>query len=664
MKTAVAARQREDILGNVFEAGTSALRSAVIDYQVGGAGPDQQWKWPGEANPQLKQVHFYDEASGNAYLSAESQITYRPSALMLLDQLIAVCDAVRAVLEQRLRSLDAGKQPMPVVPRGAPSAGFVAGLNATTTGADIETACAAPADASGNLGRLLSEEARLKASDPAGERERLIAHAGSVEAVATYCDQLAALLTADAIAELAKLHSSAAELRAAATVASSRNFDAEPVAGVGSATWRALWDAARAFSEHEAYHGQAFPVTGDGARCALCHQELTADAGDRLRRFYAFMTDTTENDAARGERALAVSRRSVQAHTQVPAAVITAIAQVRSAEAALADRIDAWTAQVTARLATTVSWLDGAQDEAPVAVASGPSATLNDRARRLRERAAAIDATTFAQQLQLASGRAAALQGQIALAASKIAITEEVQRLKQRARIEVAKKATDTGAITRKSSELTRDYVTREVRDQFTRESERLRLRRITLDHTSGVKGRLLHRPTLLGAARSAAVARVLSEGEQTALGLSGFFTEVTFDATMSALVLDVPVTSLDHGRRSLVAQRLAEFATDRQVIVFTHEVTFVGDLVRHAAEPKYPSLSGGYSATAMYSESAPTSTRGKPRTSQRASRSSTLTSPRSGGTKTCGIKNNTTKNAPHGEESSLKPGSARSTWR
>ena len=59
----------------------------------------------------------------------------------------------------------------------------------------------------------------------------------------------------------------------------------------------------------------------------------------------------------------------------------------------------------------------------------------------------------------------------------------------------------------------------------------------------------------------------------------------MTFDATKSAVVLDDPVCSLDHGRRSLVAQRLAELAENRQVIVFTHEVTFVGDLVRHAGE-------------------------------------------------------------------------------
>jgi len=589
LKTTVGARVRDDILGDVFAKASPAPQSAVIDYRVADAGPEQQWTWPGTPNPQLQQVHFYDEVGGDAYLSTESEITYRPSALVLLDQLITVCDAVRAVLEQRLRDTDGVKPAMPVVPKDTPAARFLAGLKSTTPDADIEAACAAAPKANEDLGRLLSEEARLKASDPTKERDHLTALAASLETVATACDRLTTALTTDAIGELAKLRTSATELRAAATVASSQSFDAEPVPGVGSTTWRVLWEAARAFSEAEAYHDHDFPVTGDVGRCVLCQQALSPEAGDRLRRFQAFMTDTTERDAVKAERTVATARQTLGDLAQIPVAVVTAGSKLRAADATLADTVDTWTSTATARATAAVGWIDRLVEEPPEPVPAGPGKTLTERAQQLREQAAAIDATTFAQQLQATSTQVAALQGQIALSASTANITTEVHRLQSRARIEVAKKATDTGAITRKSSDLTRDHVTREVRDQFTRESERLRLRRITLDDTSGVKGRLLHRPALLGAARPAAVTKVLSEGEQTALGLSGFFTEVVFDATKSAVVLDDPVTSLDHGRRSLVAQRLVELAADRQVVVFTHEVTFVGDLVRHATEAKLP---------------------------------------------------------------------------
>jgi hypothetical protein len=77
---------------------------------------------------------------------------------------------------------------------------------------------------------------------------------------------------------------------------------------------------------------------------------------------------------------------------------------------------------------------------------------------------------------------------------------------------------------------------------------------------------------------------RVFSEGERTALGLAAFFTEAQLDDSKSALILDDPVTSLDHIRRGLVAARLAEFAESRQIIMFTHDVSFVADLKLEAS--------------------------------------------------------------------------------
>jgi ATPase subunit of ABC transporter with duplicated ATPase domains len=112
-----------------------------------------------------------------------------------------------------------------------------------------------------------------------------------------------------------------------------------------------------------------------------------------------------------------------------------------------------------------------------------------------------------------------------------------------------------------------------------------LSLEHIELKRTGGSKGKLHHRPSLLGAKTVRPVDEVLSEGEQTALGLAGYFTEAHFDEGKSALVLDDPVTSLDHVRRAQVAESLVRFAADRQVIVFTHDLAFLRDLMTKADE-------------------------------------------------------------------------------
>ena len=95
----------------------------------------------------------------------------------------------------------------------------------------------------------------------------------------------------------------------------------------------------------------------------------------------------------------------------------------------------------------------------------------------------------------------------------------------------------------------------------------------------------MLHQPKLVGARQHVKLPQVFSEGEKTALGLAAFFTEAYLDISKSALILDDPVSSLDHVRRGLVANRLVELGQDRQVIVFTHDVSFVADIKREANE-------------------------------------------------------------------------------
>ena len=94
----------------------------------------------------------------------------------------------------------------------------------------------------------------------------------------------------------------------------------------------------------------------------------------------------------------------------------------------------------------------------------------------------------------------------------------------------------------------------------------------------AGTRARCSTQPQLAGARLATTLARVFSEGERTALSLAAYFTEASVHQFGSALILEVPVTSLDRIRRQRVANRLVDFAKTRQVDVFTHDVAFVAD--------------------------------------------------------------------------------------
>lgn len=581
IREAVTARVKgAQLLGDVFS-DADITQAAKIEYQVG--VEPKTWNLGEPQGAELSRVRFYDEDCGDAYVTTASEANYRPSALTILDQLSEACEEVAAELSRRLGVNQTERPQLPMLHAGTRAFAFLAGLSATMSQESIDGVTHLADDHDARLAKELAEEARLKGSDPTKEKGRLNALARDWSTISVHAVMVEEALGEEEQRDLVDLQRRAVQLQEAARIASARTFDTEPLPSVGSETWRALWEAARTFSLTDAYHEHSFPFTGGDAVCVLCQQPLGEQAADRLIRFEAFVSDTTSRDADTVNKALATFRDHFADLQAVPVAVLNAINRLRDAGEDVQSALD-WFETGTCAAAAAVSWLDGESGSELVALADPISVYAETRARALTVRAHDIDAATFASTLSATSKRVLELQDAKALSEARIAIEAEVARLAERKAIEDVRRLTATNSITTKRGELTETYVTAEVRDHFTRETERLELRRVTLNRTGrGRNSALQHKPSLLGSKRTAGVDEVFSEGEQTALGLAGFLTEVELDRSLSSVVFDDPVSSLDAERRSRVAQRLVELASQRQVIVFTHEITFVHALNKAA---------------------------------------------------------------------------------
>lgn len=582
IREAVSARVKGDLLADVF-AQRQVEQAATFEYAVGQSSA--AWALGDDVCRDLIAVRFYDEECGDAYVTSASEINYRPSALTLLDRLQHACDRVQQELATRLSGNDAARPDLPLFKEGTKAKAFLTSITSTTSPEQIDEATTLDQDHDVVLAGNLQELARLQGSDPSKEKTRLVQLAAHWALVKDHVDRMAAAISAEALDQIQTEKNQANELRHAAQIASGKTFDNEPLVGVGSVAWRALWEAAREYSTTDAFHEHEFPVTRDGAICVLCQQPLNREAADRLARFEGFIKDTTSRDADAAERCLALRRQQL-APLETPApALTTALAQLRASGQDVAA-IETWEVAARATAVGVIEWIDGSRPDRPMTHSLSPSEAIEGQCQALIDGSEAIDASSFNEQIRALSADIAERQTLGQLAETKDNLLTEVERLKSRVEIEDARKATDTTGITRKATDLTNTYVTGLVRDHFTRETERLGLRRVTLNPTRGRRDKTLeHRPTLLGATVKADIDRVLSEGEQTALGLAGFLTEAAFDESKSAVVFDDPVSSLDAMRRSRVARRLVELAIDRQVIVFTHEATFVNALNKTARD-------------------------------------------------------------------------------
>jgi len=575
IKRVVRARHQEDILPNIF-ARAGGPPEAAVTYSVG--NQELEERWAGQASGPLAQVAFYDERCGDNYVSVEAEVSYRPSPLRLLDSLVEAADGVRHGLDELIRLNTNAAQVLPAASEDTPSGQFLRGLSSTTSDAELAEACSLPDNAELELERLASEEARLRSSDPNVESTRGLRLAAALEAAAAELDRLALALGDQAEATLRALKAKAAEKRAAANIASTASFEDVPLSGVGSTSWRGLWEAARRFALEAAGPAQPFPPPV-GAHCSLCQQLLDHDAADRMQRFQSFMVDDTQSQASTAEKSWTQALAAVEA-TQVMTPNLAVNLETLSGGATpLEEEVRSALSAYEQRRAALASLATSADAGPLPASPTALSTKLQTRAGSVRSDAEALDGTAVAIMITSVESERKALQARQALAAGKETLVAELRRRRLRAKLDEVRRQTDTTGITRKATELTRIYVTSSVQDRFSRESDRLGVERVTLQDSGGHKGALRHRPAFLAAEVRAELPRVLSEGEQTALGLAGFFTEAHFDDTASALVLDDPVTSLDHLRRSKVAARLVELARDRQVIVFTHDVVFAAEL-------------------------------------------------------------------------------------
>lgn len=585
LKRIMRSRHKEDVLSDVFRDTSVAKPTATLNVRIGEEA--RTFAWPESSAPELQRMLFYDAACGRAYISTESDFPYRPSALFVMDGLIEACVAVRTRIDTKLEENTKAAKALPVIEeevKDTEAGKYLAQLSGQTSVEALNALIERLEQSPETVNDLQEQAARLRTADTSKECQRLTRQAEKLDALHRHVESLHASLGDRALAELQEQRAQLNTVQEAAEVLA-QSFESEPLAGVGSSAWKELWESASRFSEAHAYPQRTFPVVEPDSRCVLCHQVLEPVASDRLSRFERFVGDDTL--VRLGEKREAHDRRvrGLKDLVVTPEAVATNLKDLSASRADLVTETERLLAQYEAGRASILTALLEPADVLSTGIEPEPILVhLREAAAAVRASAEALsDPVIVVDRLAAVTRTRKELELLQAIKKTRTTIIAEIGRLRKREALEGAKSDAATGPITRKILELSEESITEVVRDTFTRETDRLQLERVTMAKTRAERGALLHQPKLVGARQQVTLPRVFSEGERTALGLAAFFTEAQLDDSKSALILDDPVTSLDHIRRGRVASRLATLAGSRQIVVFTHDVSFVADLKREA---------------------------------------------------------------------------------
>lgn len=572
------------VLADVYGDGAGA-QAADILVDLGDGDVAISWTPGMTAAPQLAQVAVFDSASAQFYVDDGNQIRFLPFGLALPHRLNTVCLAFKAKLEAERLTAVGGKIALssiafPVARKTAAQT-FNTDLSKTTTDAAIDAATAWSSDDASRL-----EEITNLLAASATSTSDLGALLSWIDAVKLECEGAIDALGDEALAAYTALRDLAIAAREAAQLAADALFDDVPLRGVGSQTWRVLWQAARNYSVTEAYPDQPFPVVGDDteiAACIFCQQPLEKGGIDRMQRFQAYMDDALDTAATAAERAVTDALAALPALSHLlDEDIVERIEQVRARDAALADALQSFQSAVVGRHANARARLNGAA-LADVAPLISPLAALEALSTKLGEEKIGLAEARLVDGRQKLEIEKAELEDRKILHTNKAKLSTRRDLMLADAAYAKALTLVATTGITKQANEFIDTHLTAAVVTRF--EAERINFDishlKVGLARKSGQTKAEFEIDTQTKLAK--VTSQILSEGEQRALALAGFLTEVALTDGSGPIVIDDPVSSLDRDRSARVADRIAAEATCRQVIVFTHDIVFFNELCRAA---------------------------------------------------------------------------------
>jgi ABC-type cobalamin/Fe3+-siderophores transport system ATPase subunit len=579
------------IFPNVFSDDYQKPKSACVNYKHGASGIPFVMEEGKPAPQELSCINVFDMGCASLYVNDESKIVYMPLGLDVFDKLVKACDKISASLDKEKRQHPSELPPLPPEYLTTTSGvwyKFV--LPATGAGLkdidSIVTFDEAETRRLEELNRVLSEDSKKKrAAELRTKEERYRKLLSRFKTISSALSQVKIQSLKDAKAEYDRA-SRAAEL------ASKTAFESDLLKGkdIGSNPWIELWKAAKAYSEMKVYPTEEFPYLGKDAVCVLCFQQLKPEAKERMDSFRRFVQGATEQKKAEAEQELEKARQAlddVMVSNDDDETLLKELKQnSEDVERETSQFLKAAKALKTAALAGCLSgtW------EGIAPLSSAPDDNLQNLCDTIIKEADDLERADDPDERKKLQAEQLELKAKKWVYDQNDSIKTEVSRLSLIAKYDKAIHEAETGQITKQGTVLTDKHVTEELKSRFITYLGEIFGGdiKIALEKTRGDKGITYYKLKLKGCKRPKTEASgVISEGEFHAAGLAAFLAETSFTPAKSGIVLDDPVSSLDHIIRENVADQLAAVAKERQVIIFTHDLFFFVTLQEAAKKKK-----------------------------------------------------------------------------
>lgn len=557
-------------------------QSASLKFEVGGDSKSHHWVPDGDEHDSLPSVSIFDSRSANTHVEKTNDLAYTPFPLLLLGELSQTCTELNSFIDSKIKSIQDQTPRSLKTLTLKPTTAAGTYLNSLSKESDLKVLEALIKIEEREETELQSIEVDL-AQDPAKASQRIGNQKDRFEKAILKLNAINKKTTNSEFETLKQLHGDYLNKSLLAKAASDELFKSSPLPNISSESWKGLWEAARKYSNEEAYPNGQFPnVNPDVDLCVLCQQPLSIEATSRVSNFEKFVKSTLKSDENQAQIAF-VNAKTAALQTALNEDYIETVFSLVNTELdnpSLAEKLKANAKTCMKRLEEFSNVMEPTVDEPAL-----PTNEITTLIEELNSRIIQLNAGESSPERLKIIARKNELQDRKNLQVLQDDIVAQIERLKSIESLRSIKNSNSKRVLTAKNKEVSDRLVTDALRGRFAREVQKLKIGTMPLElvksdrnATSLFKVCFVERPR-------EPVADVLSEGEHRCVALAAFLAELVTAKEYSGIVFDDPMSSLDHKYRKRVSKRLVEESAHRQVIIFTHDLAFLFELKREAEE-------------------------------------------------------------------------------
>lgn len=574
LKNACGTRYSGELLQNIFDS-SDQPQSANLIFTTD--GQTKSMKWSGNSLKELFGIDIYDTEGGLIYVNEENEITFEPWLLQFFTQLTRLCENLKQRINLQIASLPSHKPTFPSEFATTNASKWYNDITSSYTQGDIDIWTRwEPKDEA----ELIDTKKRLSEVNPLAKARTIRHQRNILNQLISHLDFSYKGLTDEVCSDYLMAKSDANIKRNAADQDAKLVFQKAPIKGIGSESWKLLWDAARKFSEGIAYPSEKFPNIGDDAVCVLCQRELTNESRDRFTSFESFVKNELQSQVTKAEQILQTKI------TRLPNIITLEEVNLRLDGIGITDedtrkRVIAFNENllICKQKLIEANFIAEVPDLPPISIMEHLKKVSDD----FEKLAIKYDEDGKGRsRLEIILKDISARKW---LNQQSLAIKEEISRLIEVQKLRSAEELTNTTGLTKKKSILTESLITLPYIERFRKELKDLKAESIQVEikKSRAELGRVFHRIVLQDAVKSVRTSDILSEGEFRIVSLAAFLADTEGRGSVTTFIFDDPISSLDQVYEEAAAQRLVELSKERQVIVFTHRLSLVGLLDKYS---------------------------------------------------------------------------------